>query len=359
MATAAQDRPSAEALLSAPRARVPATAERTAARATLGADALVAAAALAVEAVLAAGALWDRMAIGWLLLGHAAVIAALAVWLRRRIAQGGESSRPQLILLSTLVAGPVGALGSLVVLPRVCADPTPSALLDAWYERIALSTEVDPATQLAERVATGRILDADAPPPRALYAVMLRGSLPDRQKALGLIARDFDPAYGPALQAALKSPEPVVRVQAAAVAARVRGSLKADVKRMLADVGAAAASPALSVTRAARLAACARSGLLDAGDRLRAEAAVTRLRAAAVHHAAEGRLVGTVAVGRSLIEAQEAERALIAAGRARELRLARRFSSLLRRGHWRIRRRTRGSPTRAAASWPRRERARR
>lgn len=51
----------------------------------------------------------------------------------------------------------------------------------------------------------------------------------ERQRALGLIARHFHPDYAPVLDAALRSPEPVVRVQAAAVVARVREDLKARV----------------------------------------------------------------------------------------------------------------------------------
>lgn len=287
--------------------------------------------ALALEGLIGIAAQRGTVAVGWLLLGHLAVVAMLAVWARSRVAAGREASAPLLLLLVTTVAGPIGAAGALLALPFLARPAKPSPLLAAWYERISNSTEVDAEAKLAESVLAGRTLETDAPPPARLLGIMTRGSLVERQTALGLIARKFDPAYGLALQAALKSPEPVVRVQAAAVAARVRGTLKREVRTMLSGLTQIERDANLAASTAARLEGAARSGLLDEAERARAEAAVTRLRAALVTSAA-ATSTSIPRLPSAPAAAREAERALIAAGRFRELRVARRLGALGRRG---------------------------
>ena len=287
---------------------------------------------LAAETLIGLAALWDNIAIGWLLIGHLAVVAGLGLWLRRRLARGDEVSGALLLILVTLVAGPIGAVGALLALPIIHRHHGQSPMLDAWYERISMSVAVDPEAKLAESVLSGRTLEVAAPPPARLVGIMQRGSLIERQKALGLIARKFDPAYSLALQAALKSPEPVVRVQAAAVAARVRGALKADVRAMLAAIADTERDAGRAAETAARLEGCAASGLLDEGDRVRAQAAVARLRSAAARLTAEAPSGGVARLPKSLAAAREAERALLAAGRYRDLRIARRADALARRG---------------------------
>lgn len=323
----------------------------------------VAAATLALEGLIGLAAVRGNVAVGWLLVGHLAVVGALAAWVQRYIAAGHEASAALLLLLLTFAAGPVGALGAVLTLPFLGRRETVSPLLAAWYERISMSTAVDPEAKLAESILSGRTLEAAAPPPARLHGIMLRGTLVERQKALGLIARRFDPVYASALQAALKSPEPVVRVQAAAVAARVRGSLKSDVRAMLARLAELEASPGEAARAAARLEGFARSGLLDEGDRVRAEAAVTRLRGAILARAAgssgDNRPATTgiadaptrpiTRLPRSLAAAREIERALVASGRFRELRVARRVDALARRG-FSVRPRSRRSMPAAGAS---------
>lgn len=308
----------------------------------------VAVTTLVIEALIALAAVRGNVAIGWLLVGHLAVIVALVAWLQRHIAAGQEASAPLLLVIMTLSAGVVGALGAVLALPFLGRDRTVSPLLDAWYERISMSTSVDAEAKLAEGILTGRTLEVDAPPPPRLQGIIQRGSLVERQKALGLIARRFDPAYGSALQAALKSPEPVVRVQAAAVAARVRGTLKTDVRALLDRLAEIETNPDAAAEAAARLEGSARSGLLDEGDRVRAEAAVARLRSAIAASAgtAPGAPPAVVRLPRSLAGAREIERALIAAGSFAELRVARRVDALTRRGYAvRSRRTARPAPT--------------
>ncbi|MTE01485.1 hypothetical protein GIY56_14445 [Paracoccus sp. YIM 132242] len=65
------------------------------------------------------------------------------------------------------------------------------------------------------------------------------GTLRQQQEAIAAISRGYHPDMRPALAAALASPVPALRVQAAAVHAKLRGTHGARAKAMLADPGQA------------------------------------------------------------------------------------------------------------------------
>jgi hypothetical protein len=190
--------------------------------------------------------------------------------------------------LATLVAGPVGAVMAVVATLALHRHHTDVRRLDAWYERISLSGDVDPVTGLYFNVAMGRAMLTNGALPPVFEVIMNEGTLEDRQRALGLIARQFSPSYAPALRAALVSSEPVIRVQAAAVAVKVR----AEIKRAL-DV---AVERSLVhhwdlkhlLDLADDLDAMAQSGLLEDADQLRAVTAVASLTDRAVGVAETG-----------------------------------------------------------------------
>jgi len=241
---------------------------------------LVSTAALVLAAECALAFVHVKLDMGLLplLALHVAIVVALAghsfgPWTVH--VEGGsppDRTGPMLLAIAALAAGPIGAAVVLVgaVLPVRRADSTP--LLAAWYKRIALASEIDATTELCDTVASGRTMDLAAPVPRAFMTVIERGTLAERQTSLGLIARRFHPQYLPALEVALRSAEPVVRVQAAAVAARVRGPLRARLEALLSDDWAGRADA--SASRRAELEAILASGLVEAGARDKARAAL-------------------------------------------------------------------------------------
>ncbi|MCB1505067.1 MAG: hypothetical protein KDJ47_08835 [Hyphomicrobiaceae bacterium] len=164
---------------------------------------------------------------------HLMLLTVLAYALYRRRQVEADLSAPLLTLISLSAAGPVGAIVSLSMLNWLRHPAQSAPLLDAWYARIAMSSTVDKETQLADRVASGRVLNTRAPPPDALVDVIQNGSLQERQAALGLVARFFHVNYLAALTQALGSDIPVIRVQAAAVASRIRPRLADEVTRRL------------------------------------------------------------------------------------------------------------------------------
>lgn len=300
-------------------------------------------AALAVETVLALLMLRFRIGAGWVLIGHAIVVAGLVQVVRIAVRQSDDTTWPMLALVSTLVAGPVGALGAIVLVLQMRRPTQDNALLAAWYDRIAMSIAVDASNRLADNVASGRTIGLAAPSPQSFESVIARGTLAERQTALGLIARKFHPAYATALQAALKSPEPVVRVQAAAVAARIRGELKARVREVLARLPDDIATPETALAAAAALEEYLGTGLLDAGDRMRSAAALDRLKAAA--RGLDGRAVP--AAPRSPVATAIVEAQLLEASRFAEFRALRKVARIQVGGRYRVRRIARGRFRRA------------
>lgn len=234
---------------------------------------------LAVVAIVAEAALAVlHVKFGWgfapTLAAHCAIVTGCAyrllAWSRGKPSDV-DVMPGAMVVAATAVAGPVGALFALAI-PRLSPRRGgPSPLLEAWYHRIALSGDIDAETRLCDNVGSGRTMNLASPPPQSFVEVMTAGGLADKQSALGLIARRFHPDYLPALALALKSPEPVVRVQAAAVAARVRDGLKTRVRALLDELEAAVVSPRAEA-RLPELAKAIASGLLDETDRTRAEA---------------------------------------------------------------------------------------
>lgn len=293
----------------------------------------MAAMALAAEVALAVGHIVFGMGLFPILAGHLAVVALGGWWVLRRSNGVADVSPSVLIVLAVAVGGPIGAAAALLI-PRFSRRSAKTGpLLEDWYQRIALSAEISRETELCDNVASGRTMDLAAPPPRSFAATIADGTLAEKQVALGLIARRFHPDYLPALTAALKSPEPVVRVQAAAVAARVRDELKTRTRDVLAELEAGA-RPERMRAACPELAKAAASGLLEETDRRRADAilAITTLPAADDAHP-------PWAAGGTLDPRQEDE--LVRERRFRDLRIARRCGRIARHGRYRIKRRRR------------------
>jgi ribosomal protein S20 len=225
--------------------------------------------AAAVRANLASLAVW--------LCAHLAVLTLAAIYLTRSRSAVTDLGPYGLSLVATAISGPVGAAMGIVAVWLLARERPNVELLAAWYERIALAADVDPVTSLCNTVAMGRGVQTTLIPPPVFEHVMASGTLEDRQTALGLIARRFQPSYAAALRMALVSPEPVIRVQAAAVAVKVRAELKTAVQAMVAKAQAQDQTPTQAAELAAELEAMARAGMLEEDDQRRAESSIANL----------------------------------------------------------------------------------
>jgi hypothetical protein len=275
---------------------------------------------------------------------HIVVVAAVAAY-ARHVALSGRNTTPIVIAAVAIAAtGPIGAIGTVVALLMPRRRPTSPRLLRDWYNRIAMSTDIDQVTRLCDDVSSGRHIGLEAAAPASFVAVLERGSLAARQSALGLMARDIHPEYLAALKAALQSSEPVIRVQAAAVATRIRPELRALVDRAVAKLAAGGATPAAAPGLVENLEACASSGLLDASDLIRANVTITKLKA--LSQASPPPTLD--ARNRTMPVGSARDSMLLEQRRFRDLRVARRMDAITMTGG-RIRRlprkATRGAPT--------------
>ncbi|MFM9938556.1 MAG: hypothetical protein ACKVP7_03555 [Hyphomicrobiaceae bacterium] len=225
----------------------------------------------------------------WLFLPlHLLIVAALSLNVRRLCRRGEETTFAMLATLAVAAAGPLGALGTLALAWLAGRRQTATGLLTAWYERIALSIAVDPVARFCDTVSTGRTITLDATPPRSYATVIATGTLVERQNVLGLIARRFHPDYLPILSTALRSPEAVIRVQAAAVAAHVRPTIAQHFREAVADIGVAGRSATAALTLMRTFESLVDSGLLDESDRRQGADIIERLGDVVIARTAKG-----------------------------------------------------------------------
>ena len=284
--------------------------------------------------------------IGWpvLAIAHLAIVALLVAWAILVGRRGSNAATPLLTAITVAAAGPIGAMASILTILLTTHRSEDPACLRAWYDRIAMAGETDEATRLCENVATGRTSDLTGHAPASFVAVMERGSLDDRQAALGIIARNFHPDFLPVLMLALKSPEPVIRVQAAAVATKVRGDLRALVDRHTGVTAAALADGPGALVVAAELESAIASGLLDESDRIRAGTVAERIRVSAAG-SRDGRALLTPL---PVLARRSAEELLLRERRFAELRVQRRLAAVADAGSYTVRRPRRRAAARIA-----------
>lgn len=267
------------------------------------------------------------------ILVHAGVVALMSYILLS--GRRGEEDRALAItiLLLNAIGGPAGALATLAALPFAGNVASTRDVRRDWYERLARAGRPSHVTQLYERIISGRTQRLDMQPPRDFLKVIAQGTLDERQRALGLVARHFHPDYTPVLDAALRSGEPVVRVQAAAVVARVREDLKERIEQWLVS------SPRTlrqTLHDAGELHALSTCSLLS--PQLRARC-TENVRALLDDVLARGRDVTRFAreVDKDALDAME--RYLIGEGRFKELRVLHRVTRALSGAKRRVRRR--------------------
>ena len=265
---------------------------------------------------------------------HLAIVAWMWLILFSGCPASDDATIATVLLLLVLVAGPAGATAAAVMLPFAARRPERREILQAWYRRLADAGGVEPATAIHDRVVAGRVLRLDTKPPARFLDVIACGTLGERQTALGLMARQFHPDFAPALQAALRSSEPVVRVQAAAVVARVRADVKGQIASLISDRASNRCAARYRLARASSLQALANCSLLEESDARTARIAAQRMFGELL---ASPRAAANLAFGAAPESAVALERYLSDSGRLKEFRVARRIRDIESLGHYRIR----------------------
>jgi hypothetical protein len=207
------------------------------------------------------------------LLLHGAVVAVTGALIFLFKRERGDLTLGGIGLPALLLTGPIGGLGSLIMNWAVIRAPKADNLLDAWYRRLSGHGPADAASDLHEKLSAGRAMRPGATEVRRFTTVMHNGSLKEQQSLLGLIGLNYYPEYRSALEIGLVSPETSVRVQAAAVFAKLRERNKLALKECL----AVAADEDLDSNRACETGSALRqaieSGFLDPAEMRRARRA--------------------------------------------------------------------------------------
>lgn len=174
---------------------------------------------LAAECTVFAVGFSPAPQLGRLAAGHAVVVALAAIWACRRPVRNGRYV--WLLALTTAACGPLGPAGVLLAMAHERSHARNSLSLEAWHEMLFPPTGVDEQAEFWRRIgqrASDRPDDQRVTP---FLDVLAFGSVQQRQAVVGIIAMQFQPAFAPALKAALRDQHNVVRVQAATALARL------------------------------------------------------------------------------------------------------------------------------------------
>jgi hypothetical protein len=155
------------------------------------------------------------------ILRHLMVLMLPAGYLAIRVRRSADVTVPVLLVLATLAAGPVGALGCMVMALALRRQRPSPARLGDWYDYIAGVVARSRLARIYDELSSGRLpTDPAAAVPR-FRPILHGGSVEEQQRVLGVIGRRYHPEFRVALRAALRNKNGFIRAQAAAVASRL------------------------------------------------------------------------------------------------------------------------------------------
>lgn len=167
----------------------------------------------------------------WMLAaGHATVFLALGAWAARPDRRATRSAA--LLWIATAAFGPLGPAGVLLTLALERYHARRSTPLDEWHAMLFPPSRTDENAELWRRIgqrASDIPTDQEVTP---FLDVLAFGSIAQRQAAIAIIAQQFQPAFAPALHAALRDPHNVIRVQAATAIAKLENEFLAETLRL-------------------------------------------------------------------------------------------------------------------------------
>jgi polysaccharide biosynthesis protein PelE len=153
--------------------------------------------------------------LGW----HLLILVVSGMWLFRPSVR--HTRYGLLLWMTTAACGPLGGAGVCMAMALERVHARHATSLDEWHASLFPPTGIDEQAELWRRIgqrAHDQPAAADITP---FLDVLTFGSVPQRQAVIAIIAQQFDPAFAPALRAALRDEHNVIRVQAATAIARL------------------------------------------------------------------------------------------------------------------------------------------
>ncbi len=200
------------------------------------------------------------------LLAHVVLLAVCARYIPP--AASDDRTPCAFSLMLVLIAGPLGAVGIVLLGFAESRKGPGQEVLEAWYDRLSGEGETDPALRLHEDVVTGRGFKSARLGPRSFVGVMEKGALAEKQTLLGHIGLKYHRDYFPVLSSALRSPQSAVRAQAAAVFVKLKEQFRLRLCQHHRSGRAAQNNddaPAM-LACARSILDCAESGVLDSSE---------------------------------------------------------------------------------------------
>jgi len=140
------------------------------------------------------------------------LLIPLARWTAQR-RRNGELTLAALLLMTTVAAGPVGALGCTFLSLRLSRrQPSPHRLRH-WYDYISGIVAQRATARIYEELRSGRL-------PR-FRPILRSASVEEQQRVLGVLGRRYHAQFRAVLRDALRHKNGFIRAQAAAVASRL------------------------------------------------------------------------------------------------------------------------------------------
>ena len=173
-----------------------------------------------------------------MLLIHCGIMLGVTLVLDQRERNRLDSRVLAVAVVTTAVSGPIGAALSALLGIYLRYRKLETELLANWYDRISGHKDQDSVLELHERIQAGRTINpfVDA---RARFAAILRsGPLDEKQRVLSVITQKYHPGFGDLLHLALHNHDPPIRVQAAAVAARLKENERIKIRSSMAGAEA-------------------------------------------------------------------------------------------------------------------------
>lgn len=221
----------------------------------------VAVAALGAELSLLAAA-GRGGPVAWLAAGHVLVAAVVGVWAWHPTRRAGRY--PALLGVTTASFGPFGPAGLLLAVALEAYYARHATPVDEWHAMLYPPTQVDEQAELWRRIgqrASDRPADQHITP---FLDVLAFGTIPQRQSVIAIIAQQFQPAFAPALRAALGDEHNVIRVQAATAIAKLEHEFLERSMKLQEAVRHAPDDSAAALALATHCDEQAFAGLLDA-----------------------------------------------------------------------------------------------
>lgn len=203
------------------------------------------------DIVLVRAWIYDGLSSFQVIFGHfvTAIIFGLLLFALRK----EDRERTLVTVLFALLLGPLGGLMLVIIDLGEAVTALPIS------NSSKLAAQPSRAEKLHLQILQGRRRLNDGSPPDAFIEVFSSGSLKRQQAAIAAISRSYSPEMLPALKIALASDVPMLRVQAAAVFAKLRGTFSSRAKA----IRAVASRGPLAPEHAVEAETVAASGFVD------------------------------------------------------------------------------------------------